>query len=185
MSDTLRCWNGQQFLTGTCDELLESRLVSLQGPILKDNSLNLIAQLLYLDNQGPRLPIYLNVSSPGGCVGSSFAVVDAIRELNAPVHTICLRLVAGTAVMIVSAGREGSRFAHMDSILSFLPSSDDESNPVGAQELGRINRLMADELEKTTNFSCSLFLKFQEEHCRFSPVEAIELGLIDHIIVDV
>ena len=104
MSDTLRCWNGRRFLTGTCDELLQSRLVSLHGPILKDNSLNLIAQLLYLDNQSPRLPIYLNVSSPGGCVGSSFAVVDTIRDLNAPVHTICRGLVAGTVVMIAAAG---------------------------------------------------------------------------------
>jgi len=86
--------------------------------------------------------------------------------------------------MIVAAGRNGSRFAHMDSILSFLPSSDDERNPVGAQELGRINRLMAVELERTTQLSSCHSLSFQQELRRFSAVEAIEMGLVDHIIAD-
>ena len=43
---------------------------------------------------------------------------------------------------------------------------------------------MADELAKTTHFSCSLFFSFQEEHRRFSAVQAIELGLVDDIVAD-
>lgn len=56
---------------------------------------------------GTEIPtIYLHLTTNGGCIHSAFSVIDCIRTLDAPVHTVCEGFVASAGTLISLAGDE-------------------------------------------------------------------------------
>lgn len=51
----------------------------------------------------------LIINSPGGCVNSAFAIIDAMRGSAIPVHTIGLGLIASCGLLTFIAGEKGHR----------------------------------------------------------------------------
>lgn len=51
-------------------------------------------------------PILLEIHSNGGFIHDAFSVVDTIRTLKVPVHTICKGFVASSATLISLAGKK-------------------------------------------------------------------------------
>ena len=49
-------------------------------------------------------PILLEINSNGGLIHEAFAVVDTIKHLSIPVHTICKGYTASAATLITLAG---------------------------------------------------------------------------------
>jgi ATP-dependent protease ClpP protease subunit len=49
-------------------------------------------------------PIILRIKSNGGHVHSAFTIIDAIKEMSIPVHTVCTGLVASAGTLISLAG---------------------------------------------------------------------------------
>jgi ATP-dependent protease ClpP protease subunit len=52
------------------------------------------------------LPIFLHLTTPGGCIHSAFTVVDCIGTLGVPVHTIVEGSVASAGTLISMAGQK-------------------------------------------------------------------------------
>ncbi len=51
-------------------------------------------------------PILLEINSNGGLIHEAFAVVDTIKQLKIPVHTICKGYTASAATLITLAGEK-------------------------------------------------------------------------------
>ena len=59
--------------------LLKDRIIFLGGPIDDHVANIIIAQLLFLENEGPKKDITMYVNSPGGSVTSTMALLDTMN----------------------------------------------------------------------------------------------------------
>ena len=70
--------------------LLKERIIFLGG-VIYDNLANIIiAQLLFLESEGPKKDITLYVNSPGGLVTATMAILDTMNYVKSDVSTICV-----------------------------------------------------------------------------------------------
>lgn len=91
--------------------LLKERIVFLGGPIDDHVANNIVAQLLFLDNENSKKDIKLYVNSPGGSVTAGLAIYDTMCHTKAPVSTICIGVAASMGAVLLAAGAKGKRFA--------------------------------------------------------------------------
>lgn len=91
--------------------LLKDRIVLL-GTEVNDQVASLIcAQLLFLESQDPEKEIYLYINSPGGSVTAGMAIYDTMQYITPPVATVCMGRAASMGALLLSAGKEGMRYA--------------------------------------------------------------------------
>src|SRR5918992_5794836 len=91
--------------------LLMDRIVFLGTPVNDDVANVIIAQLLFLDAEGPGKDIHLYINSPGGSVSSGLAIYDTMQYLQSPVSTMCMGLAASMGAFLLATGARGKRFA--------------------------------------------------------------------------
>ena len=167
--------------------LLRERIVFLNGEVNDTVSALVCAQLLFLEAENPKKPIYLYINSPGGVVTSGLAMYDAMRYIRAPVHTLCMGTARSMGSFLLMAGEPGERAALPNaSILIHQPSG-------GFQGQATDMQIHAEEILKTKQRMTRLYA----EHCgrsyedferamdrdRFmTSQEALEWGLIDKIM---
>ena len=108
--------------------LLKERIVFLGTGINSQVANLIVAQILYLDSQNPKLPIHLYINSPGGEVYSGLAILDAMRMAKAPVHTTAVGMTASMATVLLSSGEKGYRSA--------LPHATIHMHPAGGGAKG-------------------------------------------------
>jgi len=91
--------------------LLKERIVFLNGPV-DDHLANLIiAQMLFLESEGPDKDIYLYINSPGGVVTSGLAIYDTMQYIRCDVSTLCVGQAASMGAHLLAAGTAGKRYA--------------------------------------------------------------------------
>ena len=91
--------------------LLKERIIFLNGPV-EDHMANLIiAQLLFLESEGPDKDIYLYINSPGGVVTSGLAIYDTMKYIRCDVSTLCVGQAASMGAHLLAAGTKGKRYA--------------------------------------------------------------------------
>jgi len=91
--------------------LLKERIVFLNGPV-DDHIANLIiAQLLFLESEGPDKDIYLYINSPGGLVTAGLAIYDTMQYIRCDVSTLCVGQAASMGAHLLAAGTAGKRYA--------------------------------------------------------------------------
>ena len=71
--------------------------------IYKELADSIAKQLLILDSEDEKAPIYMYIDSPGGDVDAGFAIYDVIRFIKAPVYLIGMGLIASAATLILIA----------------------------------------------------------------------------------
>lgn len=87
-----------------------SRIIHLLGSINPEKSISIVNRLLQYNAENPLLPIHLQIFSPGGCLISALAVVDAIRHVTCPIFTYAIGWVGGVAVLILASGTRSHRY---------------------------------------------------------------------------
>ncbi|WP_368262843.1 ATP-dependent Clp protease proteolytic subunit [Clostridium disporicum] len=85
--------------------LLKDRIIFITGEIETHMANLIVAQLLFLDSESHE-PITLYINSPGGQVTAGLAIVDTMKILNSPVHTICMGMCASMGAFILSQGEK-------------------------------------------------------------------------------
>jgi ATP-dependent protease ClpP protease subunit len=112
--------------------LFKDRIILLNGEITQSSSSSIIAQLLLLEREDPKKPIYLyiNCTNVMGIEGrnrmkkdeekiiedaNAIAIYDTIQYIRTPVHTICIGSAIGISSLILAGGEPGNR--------SMLPNS--------------------------------------------------------------
>ncbi len=91
--------------------LLRERVIFLGTPVYDQMANAIIAQLLYLDREDSERPIHLYINSPGGMVTAGLAIYDTMRQVAAPISTICVGMAASFAAVLLCAGTPGRRYA--------------------------------------------------------------------------
>ena len=91
--------------------LLKERIIFLNGQV-DDHMANLIiAQLLFLESEGPEKDIFLYINSPGGLVTSGLAIYDTMHYIRCDVSTLCVGQAASMGAHLLASGTHGKRFA--------------------------------------------------------------------------
>ena len=167
--------------------LLKDRIVLLGTPI-DDNVANMIiAQLLFLQSEDPKKDIDMYICAPGGSVTAGLAIYDVMQILSCDVKTYCVGQAASMGAVLLCAGAKGKRYALPNSrIMIHQPWGGAEGTAadidIQAQEIlklrSKLNGIIAHhsgvplkKLEKDTNRDFFM-----------SAEEALEYGLIDHIV---
>ena len=92
------------------DKFLKTRQIILTGEINKELADSIVRQLLILDSEDEKSPIYMYIDSPGGDVDAGFAIFDVIRYVKAPVYLIGMGLIAFAATLVLLAVDKDRRF---------------------------------------------------------------------------
>lgn len=167
--------------------LLEQRIIFVNREI-NDEAANLIvAQILYLDDRDPTKDIQLWIDSPGGSVVAGMAIYDTIRHIRADVATTCVGLAAGMAGFLLAAGTKGKRSSYNTArIMLCQPSAGSQDLSVDleiqAREIAHMKNTLNELLAQKTGRSLATIQTDTERDCWFSPIEAINYGIIDKVI---
>ncbi len=167
--------------------LLKDRIIFI-GTSIDDQFSNLIiAQLLYLEAEGPEKDIRLYINSPGGSVSAGLAIYDTLRYIKPEIETICIGQAASMAALILSAGTKGKRFALPHSrIMIHQPmggfSGQASDIDIHAKEIlrlkGELNKILAESTEQHLD-------RIEADTDRdffMSGKQAVEYGLVDSVI---
>ena len=168
--------------------LLKERIIFLGGGI-DDNVANLvIAQLLFLEAEGPDKDIHLYINSPGGVVTAGMAIFDTMRYIKSPVSTICVGQAASMGAVLLAAGEKGKRFslAHSRIMIhqplgGFQGQATDIS--IHAREILRMKDELNSLLADMTGQPKDKIENDTERDFFMSAEEARDYGLVDAIFV--
>jgi ATP-dependent Clp protease, protease subunit len=168
--------------------LLRDRIVYL-GTEINDDVANLItAQFLFLESEDPEKEISFYIHSPGGSVTATLAIYDTMQFIRPAVSTLCLGQAASGGAILLAAGEKGKRYALPHSrIMTHQPygglqgqASDLE---IHAKEVLRQREELNNIIMRHTGQNLRKIEKDMERDLFMSPVQAVEYGLIDEVIV--
>jgi ATP-dependent Clp protease, protease subunit len=177
---------------GTLDDQLITRLlyqrIIVLGTEVDDPVANrLCAELLLLSAEDPRADVSLYINSPGGSVSAGLAIYDTMRLIPNDVSTLALGLAGSMAQFLLCAGTPGKRFSLPNAQVLMHQGSAGFGGTAADVEI------YAAQLERTSALMLRLTAKHTgqpEERVRqdsmrdrwFSAEEALEYGMIDHIV---
>jgi len=91
--------------------LLKERIIFI-GVAIDDTVASLIiAQLIFLEADGPDKDISIYINSPGGSVTSGLAIYDTMQYIKPDIATICLGQAASFGAILLTGGTKGKRSA--------------------------------------------------------------------------
>ena len=167
--------------------LLKDRIIFM-GTGIDDQISNLIiAQLLYLEAEGPEKDIHLYINSPGGSVSAGLAIYDTLRYIKPEIETICIGQAASMAALILSAGTKGKRLGLPHSrIMIHQPmggfSGQASDIDIHAKEIlrlkGELNRI----LSENTGQPLDRIETDTDRDFFMSGIQAVEYGIVDKVI---
>ena len=169
------------------DKFLKTRQIILTGEINTDLADSIVRQLLILDSEDEKAPIYMYIDSPGGDVDAGFAIFDMIRYVKAPVYLIGMGLIASAATLVLLAVEKDHRLGLPNSrYLIHQPlggmrgvATDIEIYAKDMEKIrAKLNKLIADE----TGTPLEQVTKDTERDYWLDSEEAVKYGLISKII---
>lgn len=179
---------GQQSET----KLLESRVIFVSEAINSTVAKRVVSNLLAMDAQDNKKPIFMYLNSPGGEVNSGYAIYDTMRFIGSEVRVICTGLTASIATIMLLGAPKKHRYSMPNTrLLIHQPliggsiqgqASDLE---ITAKEIlktrAKINQLLAKECGQPLE-------KVEEDTVRdfwMNAQEALEYGLITKIVANI
>lgn len=174
------------FATSLNDELFLRRRINILGEITSDSVNDYILQLLQLDYQEPKTPIWLYINSPGGSVTDGLALYDVMSALSCEIKTVCLGMAASMASIIFASGSERMMLPHSKILIH-----DPRIMQAGGTALEL--KSISDNLLQTREITAEILAKHSgkpketifektKTDSYFSAAEAIDFGLADKII---
>ncbi len=168
--------------------LLRDRIIWLGTAIIPAVANVVMAQLLYLEHEDSNEDIYMYINSPGGAVESGLAIYDIMKFIECDIVTICVGSSHNIATVLLAAGTHGKRYAMPNSLIhqhssstrdiqGYTPDAEIQARQVLDTEAW-LNKIMAQHTGQPIE-------RIQEDFKRdkyFRPQEAVEYGLIDHVI---
>ncbi|PIU42552.1 MAG: ATP-dependent Clp protease proteolytic subunit [Parcubacteria group bacterium CG_4_9_14_0_2_um_filter_35_11] len=167
--------------------LLKERIIFLGGPI-SDNVANLvIAQLLFLENQGQNRDVKLYINSPGGSVTAGLAIYDTMQYIKCDVSTICVGMAASMAAVLLAAGKKGKRFALPNSEIMLHQVMGEAGGQaveieISAKHIIKIRDKLNKILAKHTNQPLKNIERDTDREFYLEAQGAKDYGMIDEII---
>jgi len=167
--------------------LLKDRIIFMGTGIDDQISNVIIAQLLYLESEGPEKDIHLYINSPGGSVSAGLAIYDTLRYIKPEIETICIGQAASMAALILSAGTKGKRFALPHSrIMIHQPmggfSGQASDIDIHAREILRLKGELNKILSENTGQPLDRIETDTDRDFFMSGEDAVQYGIVDSVI---
>ncbi len=167
--------------------LLQDRIILVFGEITDSLSASVISQLLFLSSQDDKKDIYLYINSPGGSVSAGLAIYDTMNFISCNVVTIGMGLCASMGAFLLSSGERNKRYClEHTKIMIHQPLGGAQGQAtdimIVAEEIIKIKKLINEILAKNTKKSLDQISKDVERDYYMNTTEAMEYGLIDHIL---
>jgi len=167
--------------------LVNNRIVFIGERIDEDSTAIIVAQMLALESEAPNEPITLYINATAGTQYCVVAIVDAMEMITCPVKTVAMGCVAGPPLMILAAGTKGERYS-MKSARMILAqplgglSGTSVEVKLQALELNRNAKAQSAFIAKYTGQDYEELRGLMTRDTYFGAQEAIDFGLIDHIV---
>ncbi len=167
--------------------LLKDRIIML-GTAIDDDVANIItAQLLFLQAEDPEKDIAMYINSPGGVCTAGLAIYDTMQYIKCDVATYCLGQAASMGAVLLAAGAPGKRYALPNArVMIHQPHGGAEGQAVDiniqAQEILRTRETLNGILSKHTGKPLDVITRDTDRDYFLSAKEAMEYGLIDHVL---
>jgi ATP-dependent Clp protease, protease subunit len=167
--------------------LLKDRIVFIGTQINDEVANAVVAQLLFLQSDDPKTDVHMYINSPGGSISAGMAIYDTMQFINCDVATYCVGQCASMGAVLLAAGTAGKRKALPNSrIMIHQPLAGMEGSAedilIHAKEFVKIKERLNRILIKHTGHPLEKIEKDTDRDRFMSPEEALEYGLIDHII---
>lgn len=172
------------------NRLYRERIIYV-GQDLDDEQANqIIAVMLYLENEDPTANVSFYFNCPGGTIAAGLAIYDCMRALKFPVVTINLGLAASMSAFLVGAGTKGKRMALPNSrFLLQSPSLMDGVRGQASDVAIEVRNIMKqrdriiDGLHEFTGRSRDEIRKDLARDMYLTAPEARTYGLIDQVLM--
>lgn len=167
--------------------LLEDRIIFVAWPVGTQMVNSIVAQMLFLEKQAPDKDITMYINSPGGDVYSGMALFDTMQHIKCDVKTICVGLAASMGSMFLVGGTKGKRYALPNSrIMIHQPAHGAQGKisdtMIAVEEGMRLKKLLTQIMADRTGQPYERVENDMDRDKWLSPEEALEYGIIDHII---
>ena len=177
----------KDFQNPLSEKFLKTRQIILTGEVNKELAEAIATQLLILDSDDSKSPIFMYIDSPGGDVDAGFAIFDMIRFVQAPVYLIGMGLIASAAALILLSvpkerrlGLPNSRYLIHQPLGQYEGVATDIE--IFAKDMektrAKINKIIAE----TTGTSLEQVTKDTERDYFLDSKEAVDYGIVDRIL---
>lgn len=167
--------------------LLKDRIIFLSGEVTDDVADLVVAQLLFLEAEGPDKDISLYINSPGGSVSAGLAIYDTMQYIKSPVSTICVGRAASMGAFLLAAGEKGKRFALPNAdIMIHQPLGGAQGQAsdikIQAEKILKVKELLNKILADRTGQDLEKIAFDTDRDFYLDAQEAVEYGIIDQVI---
>lgn len=168
--------------------LLKERIVFVCGAIDDNMANTIVAQLLFLESENPDKDIYMYINSPGGVVTSGLAIYDTMQYIKSDISTICIGQACSMGSLLLTGGTRGKRKSLTNSrIMVHQPSGGFSGQAtdieIHAREISTLRKILEGIYSFHTNQIVEDVRRKLDRDSFLSPLEAMEFGLIDSVIV--
>jgi ATP-dependent Clp protease protease subunit len=165
----------------------ERRLIHVNGSFDEKKVEQVVTKLLHFEHQDPSSDIILFIDSYGGSADGFIALHDTIKMLRCDVATVCVGKAMSAGQMLLISGKKGKRFITPNSRVLMhevgdfccgkLKDLDDRLT-----ETRRLQAMAESMILKYTNITKKQLKEFMSADTFFTAKEALNLGIVDHII---
>ena len=167
--------------------LLKERIIFLGEEVNATTASLIVAQMMFLEAEDPEKDIHFYINSPGGSVTDGFAIYDTMHYVKCDVATYCMGMAASMGAFLLAGGTKGKRYALPNAeIMIHQPLGGAKGQAteieIAAKQILRTKERLNKILAENTGKSIEEIAVDTERDNWKTAEEALEYGLIDHII---
>ena len=167
--------------------LLKERIIFLGEEVNATTASLIVAQLMFLEAEDPEKDIHFYINSPGGSVTDGFAIYDTMNYVKCDVATYCMGMAASMGAFLLAGGAKGKRYALPNAeVMIHQPLGGAKGQAteieIAAKQILRTKERLNRILSENTGTPSDVIAADTERDNWKTAEEALEYGLIDHII---
>lgn len=167
--------------------LLKERIIFLSEEVNSVTASLVVAQLMFLEAEDPEKDIHFYINSPGGSVTDGFAIYDTMNYVKCDVATYCMGMAASMGAFLLAGGTKGKRYALPNAeIMIHQPLGGAKGQAteieIAAKQILATKQRLNKILSENTGKPIDVIAADTERDNWKTAEEALEYGLIDHII---
>ena len=169
--------------------LLDKRIIYLDGEITEDTAKRIVETLLKLDIINHK-DIKMYINSEGGSVNAGLAIIDTMNSIKSDVSTICIGRAASMGAVLLINGTKGKRFigAYADVMIHEVATYGGNYGKVSEQhdKLKRttyVNKKIQKIIASKTNMSLKDIQKdTKKKDTWINSKNALKYGFVDKVL---
>ncbi len=169
--------------------LLRDRIIFLGGTIHDETANIVVAQLLFLANDDPKVDINLYINSPGGTVTAGLAIIDTMRFIPGNVATYIIGQAASMGSLVACSGTKGKRYTLPNAknlmhqpLLSGVLEGQATDLEIEAREMLRLRGVLYNLYAEFTGQTPEKIAQDSERNKWLDATEMVEYGLADSVL---